>query len=45
MHVSSPSSTLIEVDLTSDINKGSYLSPGQSVIERAGVLNVLSSQG
>jgi hypothetical protein len=26
--VSSPSSTLIEVDLTSDINKGSYLSPG-----------------
>jgi hypothetical protein len=26
--VSSPSSTLIEVDLTSDINKGSQLSPG-----------------
>jgi hypothetical protein len=32
-------------DLTSDINKGSFhlTSPGQSVMERAGVLNVLST--
>ena len=28
----SSSSTLIEVDLTGDLNKGSYLSPGQCVM-------------
>ena len=46
--VFSPSSTLFEVDLTSDINKVSYLSPGFTwsvyVIERAGVLNILYAQ-
>ena len=40
-----PSATLIEVDLTSDINTGSSLSPGFIwsiyVMERAGGLNVL----
>ena len=45
---SSPSSTLFEVDLTGDIDKGSYLSPGFTwsvhVMERAGVPNVLSTQ-
>jgi hypothetical protein len=36
--------TLIKMYLTGDINKGSYVSPGQSVMERAGVLNVLYTQ-
>jgi hypothetical protein len=41
--ISSPSSKLIEVYLTSDINSGSSLSPDQSVRERAGVLHVLDT--
>ena len=42
------SSPLIEVDLTSDMEKGSWLSPGfiwlVYVMERAGVHNVLYTQ-
>jgi hypothetical protein len=42
--VSSHSSTLIEVDLTSDFNKGSLVSTGFYVMERAGVPNALYTQ-